>query len=104
MLTVLLSSKASLIGFKQAKLLLPFIFMAQLPQIPSRQDLKRKWRRDVDVPSEGEGGVNFRLNLNECIQNHRTTRLQVNGEHLSVRLGVLLSVVSVNLEIGDWLG
>ena len=59
---------------KQAKPFSPLMFIAQEPQIPSRQDLLDKYEKEYfNIPSERESGIDVILNLEKSIENHGTT-------------------------------
>ena len=59
---------------KQAKPFSPLMFIAQEPQIPSRQDLLDEYEKEYfNIPSERESGIDVILNLEKSIENHGTT-------------------------------
>mmetsp|Transcript_51786 Transcript_51786/g.144705 ORF Transcript_51786/g.144705 Transcript_51786/m.144705 type:complete len:271 (+) Transcript_51786:230-1042(+) len=50
-------------------------------------------------PPEGERGVNFVLDFDECVQDHRATTLQVDGVLLEEGLCGLVGIVSVDRKL-----
>ena len=65
-------SLPGLILVRQANPFSPLMFMAQEPQIPSRHDLETD-RTNTALPSEGKRRVGVVLDLEQSIQNHRST-------------------------------
>ena len=73
---------------KQAKPFSPLMFMAQEPQIPSRQDLLDEYEKEYfNIPSERESGIDVILNLEKSIENHgtATTHSIVNSKMYSFK-------------------
>ena len=76
---------------KQAKPFSPLMFIAQEPQIPSRQDLLDKTINIIVIkqflPSERESGILLVLNLEKSIENHgtATTHSIVNSKMYSFK-------------------
>lgn len=49
--------------------------------------------------AEGKRRIDFILNLNQCVEHHRTALSHVHSKNLLVWLGRLLTVESVNLKL-----
>ena len=71
----------------QASAFLPSMFMAQEPQMPSRQE-RRKLKRRIDLV----------LDLDQRVENHRTAAVHVDFVGVEARILGRVRIEAVNLE------